>query len=203
MEPCVRPNSSAPPGRTRLLEKSGGSRSRTRFTTEVEEGNSGGRWVGEQANFRGASGTQRAQRSSLCRRLISMSHASGLPPPPEPVPMAGGQPHSPSFSRTRTSTIRPTQVETQPRAGPRPPHLAMSRGDLRPRIPRTSPDYWPIGLSKNQRPCPGEIRVDLRIKSPSPPPHRSTPPAPPSRPRVSAPSTSCPASAHPAKSAWP
>ena len=33
---------------------SGGSRSRTRFTTEEAEGTRGGRWPGEQANFRGS-----------------------------------------------------------------------------------------------------------------------------------------------------
>ena len=57
MEPSTRANAIAP-GRTRFFPESRWLRSRTRFTTEAEEGNSGGWWTGEQANIPCPSGTR-------------------------------------------------------------------------------------------------------------------------------------------------
>ena len=67
--------SGAPSGAHPLLwTQSGGSRSRTRFTTEEEAGNRGGGLVGEQANTRRPSGT--GPERPAFRRLEEAKHAS-------------------------------------------------------------------------------------------------------------------------------
>lgn len=72
-------SSAAPPGRMRV-------RMRCPVvslcsTTEVAEGNSGGRWAGEQANFPRPSGTHRHENPALKRWAIFVSPSSRQPPP--------------------------------------------------------------------------------------------------------------------------